>query len=53
MSLLAADLRAFVAAARKELRQQRRYPTLFLGQLFWPVMLPAVVGAHGSGLFRK
>ena len=41
MSLLAADLRAFVAAARKELRQQRRYPTLFLGQLFWPVMLPA------------
>ena len=41
MSLLAADLRAFVAAARKELRQQRRYPTLFLGQLFWPVLLPA------------
>jgi len=41
MSLLAADLRAFVASARKELRQQRRYPTLFLGQLFWPVMLPA------------
>jgi ABC-2 type transport system permease protein len=41
MSVLAADLRAFGAAARKELRQQRRYPTLFLGQLFWPVMLPA------------
>jgi ABC-2 type transport system permease protein len=41
VSPLAADLRAFVAAARKELRQQRRYPTLFLGQLFWPVMLPA------------
>jgi ABC-2 type transport system permease protein len=41
VSLLAADLRAFIAAARKELRQQRRYPTLFLGQLFWPVMLPA------------
>jgi ABC-2 type transport system permease protein len=41
MTLLAADLRAFFAAARKELRQQRRYPTLFLGQLFWPVMLPA------------
>jgi ABC-2 type transport system permease protein len=41
MSLLAADLRAFVAAARKELRQQRRYPTLFLGLLFWPVLLPA------------
>jgi ABC-2 type transport system permease protein len=41
MNLLAADLRAFLAAAQKELRQQRRYPTLFLGQLFWPVLLPA------------
>ena len=41
MSLLAADFRAFIAAARKELRQQRRYPTLFLGLLFWPVLLPA------------
>jgi ABC-2 type transport system permease protein len=41
VTLLAADFRAFLAAARKELRQQRRYPTLFLGQLFWPVMLPA------------
>lgn len=38
---LGGDLRAFFAAARKELRQQRRYPTLFLGLLFWPVMLPA------------
>jgi ABC-2 type transport system permease protein len=41
VNLFAADLRAFVAAGRKELRQQRRYPTLFLGQLFWPVVLPA------------
>ncbi|HVD50779.1 MAG TPA: ABC transporter permease [Candidatus Udaeobacter sp.] len=41
MNLLAADVRAFFAAARKELRQQRRYPTLFLGLLFWPVLLPA------------
>ena len=41
MRLLVADLRAFAAAARKELRQQRRYPTLFLGLLFWPVLLPA------------
>ena len=41
MSLFAADVRAFLAAARKELRQQRRYPTLFLGLLFWPVLLPA------------
>jgi ABC-2 type transport system permease protein len=41
VNLVAADFRAFVAAARKELRQQRRYPTLFLGMLFWPVLLPA------------
>jgi ABC-2 type transport system permease protein len=41
VNLVAADFRAFVAAARKELRQQRRYPTLFLGMLFWPVVLPA------------
>jgi len=41
VNLLAADVRAFFAAARKELRQQRRYPTLFLGLLFWPVLLPA------------
>ena len=41
MSLLRADLRAFFAAGLKEIRQQRRYPTLFLGQLFWPVVLPA------------
>jgi len=41
VSLLAADLRAFFAAGVKEIRQQRRYPTLFLGQLFWPVILPA------------
>ena len=41
MSLLAGDLRAFLAAALKEVRQQRRYPTIFLGQLFWPVILPA------------
>jgi ABC-2 type transport system permease protein len=38
---IAADLRAFFAAGLKELRQQRRYPTLFLGQIFWPVLLPA------------
>ena len=38
---LAADVRAFFAAGLKEVRQQRRYPTLFLGQVFWPVLLPA------------
>lgn len=35
-----ADLRAFWAAARKEWRLLRRYPTLFLGFLFWPIALP-------------
>jgi len=52
MNPIAADLRAFLAAARKELRQQRRYPTLFLGLLFWPVLLPAtwvLVGHAYSG----
>ena len=41
MTLAAADLRAFVAAVRKELRITRRYPTLWLGLVFWPVLLPA------------
>jgi ABC-2 type transport system permease protein len=39
---LAGDLRALRAAAVKELRTIRRYPTSFLGVIFWPVMLPAV-----------
>ncbi len=38
----AADLRAFAAAVRKELRTVRRYPTQYLGLLFWPILLPAV-----------
>ena len=41
MTLAAADLRAFIAAVRKELRTVRRYPTLWLGLVFWPVLLPA------------
>jgi ABC-2 type transport system permease protein len=41
MRLLAADLRAFVAAGRKELRIWRRYPVFFLSLLFWPIVLPA------------
>ena len=36
------DLRAFGAAARKELRITRRYPTLMFGMFFWPILLPAV-----------
>lgn len=41
MTTLAADLRAFVAAVRKELRTVRRYPTQWMGLIFWPVLLPA------------
>jgi ABC-2 type transport system permease protein len=41
MTLLVADLRAFVAAIRKELRTARRYPTQWMGLMFWPVLLPA------------
>jgi ABC-2 type transport system permease protein len=40
MSSIALDLRAFGAAARKEWRVLRRYPSLFLGFLFWPIILP-------------
>ncbi len=35
-----ADIRAFGAAALKEWRLLRRYPTLFTGFLFWPIALP-------------
>jgi ABC-2 type transport system permease protein len=38
---LGGDVRAFLAATRKELRIMRRYPTLLLGILFWPILLPA------------
>lgn len=41
MTYLAADLRAFAAAVRRELRATRRYPMLILGSLFWPILLPA------------
>ena len=38
---LAADVRALVAGARKEIRVMRRYPTLWMSILFWPILLPA------------
>jgi ABC-2 type transport system permease protein len=41
MTTLVADLRAFAAAIRKELRTVRRYPTQWMGLIFWPVLLPA------------
>jgi len=37
-----ADLRALTASARASLRVMRRYPTSWIGQIFWPVLLPAV-----------
>jgi ABC-2 type transport system permease protein len=48
MSVLVADLRAFVAAVRKELRTVRRYPTQWLGLIFWPVLLPAAYVLMGQ-----
>lgn len=42
MNLAAADLRAFAAAARKELRITRRYPLNYIGGIFWGALLPAV-----------
>ena len=44
---VAGDVRAFIAAIRKELRTVRRYPTMYLGLLFWPVLLPAVYVLSG------
>ena len=40
--MIAGDLRAFVAAARKELRIVRRYPLSYVTGLFWGALLPAV-----------
>jgi ABC-2 type transport system permease protein len=42
VSLWAADLRAFRAAAHKEYRIVRRYPLNYVGGLFWGALLPAV-----------
>ncbi len=42
MALAAADLRALGAAGRMSFRTLRRYPANLIGQVFWPVLLPAV-----------
>ncbi len=42
MSLIAGDLRAFLASGLKELRILRRYPLNFVGGIFWAALLPAV-----------
>ncbi len=42
LALAAADLRALGAAGRMSFRTLRRYPANIIGQIFWPVLLPAV-----------
>lgn len=42
MSTVLGDLRAFGAAVRKEFRQVRRYPLMWVGLTFWPILLPSV-----------
>jgi ABC-2 type transport system permease protein len=44
-----ADLRAFGAAAIKEWRILRRYPSLFIGFLFWPIALPTAYVFQARG----
>ena len=39
-AVLLPDLRALLAAGMKEWRVLRRYPSLFIGFLFWPIALP-------------
>ncbi len=48
-SRFAADLRAFGAAALKEWRLLRRYPSLFVGFLFWPIALPVAYVFQARG----
>ena len=44
-----ADLRAFGAAGMKEWRLLRRYPSLFVGFLFWPIALPLAYVFQAQG----
>ena len=46
---LRADLRAFGAAGMKEWRLLRRYPTLFVGFMFWPIALPLAYVFQAQG----
>ena len=48
MKWLLGDLRAFVAAIRKQLRETLRYPMILLGSLFWPVLLPSMYVLMGQ-----
>jgi ABC-2 type transport system permease protein len=46
---LRADLRAFAAAGKKEWRLLRRYPSMFIGFLFWPIALPLAYVFQAEG----
>lgn len=46
---IGADVRAFGAAGRKEWRLLRRYPSMFLGFLFWPIVLPLAYVLQARG----
>ncbi|HET8571048.1 MAG TPA: ABC transporter permease [Candidatus Limnocylindria bacterium] len=46
---ISADLRAFGAAGMKEWRLLRRYPSMFLGFLFWPIVLPLAYVLQARG----
>jgi len=50
VSLLAADARAFGAAARNQWRVARRYPAQWLSFFFWPILLPGVYVVMGSAM---
>jgi ABC-2 type transport system permease protein len=49
MSSILPDVRAFGAAGRKEWRLLRRYPSLFLGFMFWPIVLPLAYVLQARG----
>lgn len=49
MSTLAGDLGAFWATALREWRVMRRYPSIFLGMIFWPLILPGVYLLQAQG----
>jgi len=42
VALVPADARALAAAGKMSFRTIRRYPVNIIGQIFWPVLLPAV-----------
>ena len=49
MTSALADLRALGAAGLKEWRLLRRYPSMFIGFLFWPIALPVSYVLQAQG----